>query len=472
MPRDTLFISHANPEDNEFTRWLALRLAGEGYRVWCDLTKLLGGEVFWSDIEVAIRSRTAKFIYVLSRTSNEKNGPLSELQVAQNVARDEKLDDFVIPVAIDSLPPRQATIALSRINSVFFKDSWASGLAQLLKKLEKDGVPKDPAFNAAAVATWWRAQYATDAGVREVPEDYISSRVAITELPATVYIHDLRGRERPASPADVVTTDLFPEGTFTALPAAEDMFVFPDLWALRFPCARTGSRLVSFADARDLFTGDEDYLVQTVSLPTADYLENGAAAFDIDSKNATHHVTDILRVAWDRLAKERGLFRYKMATRHGAMFFPLSATRHGKIDYVDVDGKRTYRKVVGEKKRPKRYWHFAISTRPLLEPAPMYSLRLHVTFSDDGYKIWDSASKLHSARRSQCKNWWNDQWRDRMLATLQHLASGQSTIVIPVSSQQNVRADAAPLRFTSPVSFADPNTEEFIEGGSSDEEES
>jgi hypothetical protein len=27
-------------EDNEFTRWLALQLAGCGYRVWCDLTKL------------------------------------------------------------------------------------------------------------------------------------------------------------------------------------------------------------------------------------------------------------------------------------------------------------------------------------------------------------------------------------------------------------------------------------------------
>ena len=37
--RDTLLLSHANPEDNEFTLWLALQLANEGYRVWCDLTK-------------------------------------------------------------------------------------------------------------------------------------------------------------------------------------------------------------------------------------------------------------------------------------------------------------------------------------------------------------------------------------------------------------------------------------------------
>ena len=39
--RDILLLSHANPEDNELTLWLALRLANEGYRVWCHIAKLL-----------------------------------------------------------------------------------------------------------------------------------------------------------------------------------------------------------------------------------------------------------------------------------------------------------------------------------------------------------------------------------------------------------------------------------------------
>jgi TIR domain len=92
--RDTLSLSHANPEDNEFTLWLALQLANEGYRVWCDLTKLLGGEVFWDDIEAVIRTRTAKVLYVLSRTSNGKDGPLREPQLAQSLARKERIQDF------------------------------------------------------------------------------------------------------------------------------------------------------------------------------------------------------------------------------------------------------------------------------------------------------------------------------------------------------------------------------------------
>jgi hypothetical protein len=34
--RDMLFLSHANPEDDLVTGWLALQLAREGYGVWSD----------------------------------------------------------------------------------------------------------------------------------------------------------------------------------------------------------------------------------------------------------------------------------------------------------------------------------------------------------------------------------------------------------------------------------------------------
>src|SRR6266404_4768498 len=99
--RNMVFVSHANPEDNLFTRWLALRLAREGYPVWCDLTKLLGGEDFWRDIEAAIRGRTAKFLFVLSKTSNQKQGTLMELAVARKVGKN--IHDFVIPLRIDDI---------------------------------------------------------------------------------------------------------------------------------------------------------------------------------------------------------------------------------------------------------------------------------------------------------------------------------------------------------------------------------
>jgi TIR domain len=70
--RDTAFVSHAHPEDNTFALWLTLRLGEMGFKVWCDLTKLIGGETFWDNAEDAIRNSAAKFLYVLSRTSNTK----------------------------------------------------------------------------------------------------------------------------------------------------------------------------------------------------------------------------------------------------------------------------------------------------------------------------------------------------------------------------------------------------------------
>ena len=59
-----MFISHANPEDNLFARWFGLQLTREGYSVWSDITKLIGGETFWAAVEDAIRNHTAKFVFV------------------------------------------------------------------------------------------------------------------------------------------------------------------------------------------------------------------------------------------------------------------------------------------------------------------------------------------------------------------------------------------------------------------------
>jgi TIR domain len=52
--RNTIFICHASPDDNDFVRWLGTRLTGHGYKVWADLFELKGGSPFWSTIEEAL----------------------------------------------------------------------------------------------------------------------------------------------------------------------------------------------------------------------------------------------------------------------------------------------------------------------------------------------------------------------------------------------------------------------------------
>ncbi len=77
--------------------WLTLRLTAEGYKVWCDRMKLLGGESYPKDINTAIKWRTFRFLTVLSHQSIAKPNPLKERTFALNLAR-ERNENFIVPI--------------------------------------------------------------------------------------------------------------------------------------------------------------------------------------------------------------------------------------------------------------------------------------------------------------------------------------------------------------------------------------
>src|SRR3954467_11521574 len=81
--RDTIFICHASPDDNDFVRWIGTRLTGHGYKIWADLFELKGGSPFWSTIEEALRHHACKMIFVVSAKSVDPDriGVLNELSV-------------------------------------------------------------------------------------------------------------------------------------------------------------------------------------------------------------------------------------------------------------------------------------------------------------------------------------------------------------------------------------------------------
>src|SRR5438552_4149167 len=133
-PRRIAFISHSNPEDNDFTTWLAARLTLAGYEVWSDITEHIGGEVFWKDIEEAIRLHTLKFVSVLSVSAPNKRGFMKELSVADAIEGQGKLGDFIIPVRIDDIPFSDIPIQSHNKNVIDFTVGWHAGLARLLKK--------------------------------------------------------------------------------------------------------------------------------------------------------------------------------------------------------------------------------------------------------------------------------------------------------------------------------------------------
>ena len=115
----TIFISHATPEDNLFSLWLASRLSVLGYSAWVDLKSLGGGEDSWSSIEKIIREETVKFVFVVSCQSIKKQGTLKELALADRL----KIENFVIPVNIDKVSPRELPAEIVRSNYLDFSKS-------------------------------------------------------------------------------------------------------------------------------------------------------------------------------------------------------------------------------------------------------------------------------------------------------------------------------------------------------------
>lgn len=70
--RDTIFISHATPADNDFSIWIASRLEMLGYKVWIDKEGLLGGERFWATIQKALDRSIKSFVRLFKKYCNDR----------------------------------------------------------------------------------------------------------------------------------------------------------------------------------------------------------------------------------------------------------------------------------------------------------------------------------------------------------------------------------------------------------------
>lgn len=419
-PRDVLFISHANPDDNEFVQWLTLRLASLGYHAWSDVARLLGGEDFWRDIETAIRQHSIKVLYVLSRASNQRDGTLLELKVAHDVRKKESISDFIIPLRIDDLPFNEFNIQLANLNAIDFSKGWAAGLRQLIAKLEKDAVPKNPSFGPDAVRQWWENAFNVEEGTTSAEEVHLSNWFPVG-LPPTVYTHAVIGlldREEPSFPFPTK----FRNGIVTFAPAAD---VEPWLGTLR--------------------------IQSTVAVPTRELLSNEDWKTQRDNRDM---VTYFLNEAW-KMGVAKRLAAYEMSGGRVAFYFDVQTLPDPDVKFVGIGGKASRRGLMGYKTTPKgkRHWHFAASARGAVHPQPVLMVRSHVLFSDDGKQLWESPRQMHRARRSQCKNWWNDDWRDRLLATMTWLADGEPTLALPLGTSVHGNVGIRPLEFLSPVTL-------------------
>src|SRR6266568_153855 len=447
--RNMVFLSHANPEDNLFTRWLALRLAREGFPVWCDLTQLLGGEDFWRDIESAIRDRTAKFLFVLSKASNQKQGTLMELTIARKVGR--AVHDFIIPLRIDGLAFDDINIELQRLNCIDFSKGWPTAYKQLIEKLDKDGIARDARFTPDAVTTWWRNNYPATEGVTATPERCLSNWFEFSRLPEALRLHSIRQARE--------FEKLVKDGKL--------QFPIP-----AYPHARY---ILTFGEADEIVPGLEAHglaIDHSIELNVEKFRAEGLEHPEIDRRSARNMLMAMFRDGFERFVLSRGLVPYELSGGAKYHWFKKDLVKDGKVFFVNAAGEKNWRQMVGFKSLMAkegecriRNWHFGISAKSHLWPFTGLAVRAHVAFTENGV-LYDSKARQHSARRNQCKNWYNDDWLGRILAAMSFLAGeGQDEFTVPLSAKESLSVRRLSVMFESPVSF------ELIEEQPAHEEE-
>lgn len=434
--KNKIFISHAKPEDDNKARWLGLQLIALGYEVWCDVFNLKGGEDFWSEIEGEIRNNTVKFLYILTSNSNQRDGCLKELSVAESV--NKQIDDnrFIVALIFDAeLGYDDININLKRKIHLDYKLDWQLGLKDLLRILEADPkTPKKENPDFEFIKNYWSTIYLNDRKPIEREETYSSNWFLFTELPQYLCFHNFH--------------EMIPKKI--------------DWGKTKYPTSYYKKHTATFGLCHDFIEILPD---------TQNYNFNNTKVYDVNEvlndnyedafiKNRTlkNIINNLISTAFMKTMLNKGLLKYEMSDKAAFCF----------KDGIDNPKKYSFGQLTGKLK--ERRWHFAISGFPDLLNK-VFVLRSHILFSEDGENIIQSKRTQQLGRRRQGKNWWNKHWHDKLMSMVEILKNDDDKISLNVGNDIFIKISSIPLSFRSTTSYIDPDESKEALDEYPDEEE-
>jgi len=412
--RELLFISHANPEDNDFVRWLSTQLLLAGYPVWSDIKNLKSGDQFWSVIEEVIRTKANRVLVVVSPTSQKKDGVLDEIACALAVEKKNGIQNFVIPIKIGGLPFSDIVANLARRNIIDFDQGWLIGLESVLVALDDAHVSRTSIAPADSIRSLWNRVPART--LVAAPEKLMSNWIRILQLP------------------DIIELD-----QSQSFPA-------------NFP--------IDFGGIRGRFA-TENAGANAVRISTENYLKGGVDGLSpVSGRNS---IVSILRTGWDNYAFSRGLLPFNLSSNRIAWYVPAGLVPNDFVSYRDITGKNRRKYLVGRSEKRQVFWHFGVEMRPSLARDRRFSLHSHILFTRNGKDDFPSVERMHSLRRGFCKSWWNDRWRDLNVGFLSWLSSGHDWEIPLSSGDLHVRLAGTFSLFECPVSLSRDEADRFDE---------
>jgi hypothetical protein len=447
--RHLVFISHANPEDNPAAAWFATQLTLLGYDVWCDLKNTHGGESeFWLKVQKTIENDAAKFVYILSNTScdfEKKKGIYKELQAADNLKR----DNFIIPVAIEKLT-RTRPILLN--TSIYIEgENWAVGLRELVERLNEDGVPKRADIDYEKVSSWWPAASVEQIVRTDAADEVVSNVISIKALPPKIHLLKVFSEGNPL---------IGFERLRGALPNSPAFSAHGD-YAITFAAP---------ADLSPLMTGLD--IVTTYAPATSDFLASGHQEAGIALETARNIVTYLVGQAWDGFLASKNLSA-KTSPRRRSIWYLREAQLPKNRASITEAGKRAVSiQLVGtvQHYRKTYRWHFGIyptvdlrvNNGIVLSPKAVISLPRKRSELGAALDETETTPYLVDDKKVlKALNWWNKEWRQKLLAMLSWLSEGQPEFAIPVGYQQIVVA-SEPQTHSVGKSFTDMTDDDVV----------
>lgn len=421
-PRTTIFLTHAAPEDNEFSLWLASKLAIAGYRVWIDRRRLRGGDDSWDEIDRVLRNDAIKQIVVFT-SNTAKPGVKKELAIGDVMKARLTDPKFMIAIRNGPVEYGDAPPELLRENIINGYPNWHDCLKPLFETLEDAGVPKSDSPDADILRALVDAREDGRRFIAERPETLLTNWFPITPPSAMRYFR-LEGIQ---------------EQTRAWLADC------------RVPFVPMGLLAGTFADAAGFaFSSSFDLSTPTAyDIPFGDFVSGANLGPYMDKPDASRDVANLLRQHFAKLAGNRGLRPVEFANKEVGWFFPDNLLPANKLAFDAQDGRRIRRAMSGKFKDLR--WHVCLLARPRIWPTLCYRIHINVILSEDG-KTPLPGDKTHKKRRRLTKSWWNDVWRDRLLAGMHHLGDG--TIIAPlVAENETFGVQTWPLSTELPVSY-------------------
>jgi hypothetical protein len=415
--REAIFISHAAPEDNQFTIWLGAKLSTLGYEVWADVLRLRGGHDWQRRLEAALRDRARKVLLVANPGSVQKQGVRNEIQIASEVARTIKDDSFVIPLRLSAY---SSPFLIAQAQYINFERGWADGFRELILALDEYGVPHN---HPGSTDVWREVQTIHARTLTNVSETLVSNWVSVSRVPPRIFFHP---EESPQ-----------PEGTQVRIPYGNGHLSFAGQLVKR----RKQGATVRKTDA---------------------LIAEGWNALGLPKQEGRKLITQLINLSLADYLKRRNLGTYMMANRHEA-FWMTKTTPSTKVSF-NWNPYRGSRLLQGRSSKRGVNWHFAVSPSYQAFPSRHICFRSRLIFTTDGECPINSAARMHQLRRSFAKGWRNARWRDMLLAFLYWLSQGSNTLSIPVGATESIGLRLPPMLFTSPVGLlAASEAQEFDE---------